>query len=408
MNKIKQAAFILCCCMTLSACGEKASNPPQSSLPATSTDAPTSSGSEGEENKNPPINLTADQLVQEAEFSKGEIYRFPSLNEELLGEMAKIYNNKIAEIYETAKESFEAEEGGPYYQEMAESTDFFAFIDRERGWFSVVSNYLDPRGYTGFEPMTLDLRNENRQIPLSTALEAYGWTEDQLREKVEDYFKRMYIWDMTAYENNVHSGEMTAISLDEFLDQRMTALNEDLKRGLPYSIGDHGITVYFISGFPTFYEGYEDSLLLQKTAVEELLNNHIYGSPAAIIHRVTDDDRKLANIVEKIHTDESAPEKLVMAMRNDVLLKIERVKYDEKEGVYVVEEELFKKTLAKGETVSLKTPPNDGFANILISGEFVFNPDHNEFYTFQYPLLKKGLYADPNIELLQGIPEHES
>lgn len=403
MKRIKYAALILCCCLTLSACGEKGSNTSQDADPKTSTETSTPSGSVDEKEQSP-LHVSLDDLVQEAEFSAKEVYRFPKLNEELLGDVAKEYNRKIKEAYEEVKESYEGEKEGPYYEEIAKDINYFAFIDEERGWFSIVSRYMDLRGYFSYQPLTLNLHNNYSPVSFETAMRAYGWTEKDLRQKIEDYHQRMYVWDLTDYYRNNYNEDITPLGWDEFFKQRMGVLSDELQGGLPYSLGEKGLTVYYSTSLPSFPEGYEEALLLQKTGVEELLNNHTYGSLAAIIHRVDDAERNQANIIEKIHPDESGTEKLIIALTDDVILSVERVKYDEVEGVYVIEEELFRKKMVRGETISLKTILPEGFANIQISGEHFYNP-YNELESnaFHHALLKQGIYADPSIELLEGF-----
>ena len=95
-----------------------------------------------EETKSEP-KISVEDWVREADFSRGKEYKFPWLNEEILGESAVKFNKEIAELYQDINYLFSEDDANS--EEYAKLTRYDIDVDTMLKTFSL-SAYFPTNG----------------------------------------------------------------------------------------------------------------------------------------------------------------------------------------------------------------------------------------------------------------------
>lgn len=405
MKRITVAALIFT--LLFSACSKQG----QSSTKETSSSTPPSietsdNGGAKDSSSKTTSSPSVEELVQEFEKSKGKEFHYPKLNENILGERAKKFNKEIQLIYEESiKSGIHDEEGG----EIAEHIRYYPYIDQERQLFSIAAHYIEPRGYLCYETAVFDLADPTREVSFTEILKSFDWEAGALRKRIEIYFENIYAMDShTVSLHGDYDSDVEFQDFDQFMKDRMAKYDEEVREGMPYTVDEEGLRIYFTTAFPSFMESHTERYLVRENIVDDLFSNETFGSLMAIVNRVTEAEREKLNIVEEIHPEgrvDGVSEKIFVALEDDVDFYVRTLRFDEATNSTVPNEAVYRKVLKKGEAVSVHALVSEGIPTVQAVAEF--RPKDPEFeedasYSFFYDFFYNGLYGEVKIEFLQG------
>lgn len=404
MKRITTATLILSFVLIFSACEKQAPEQETKSPTTSSTSTEAPIGKENETSSKTSSSLNIEKLVEEMSESKDELFQFPKLNETLLGKRAEEYNQKIHEIYkEWIDFGWDSENG-----DNAKRIRYFPYVDKERQLFSIVSQYVDTRGYPAYETAVFDLKDPAREVSFDEMLENFDWNSDTFRKRVESYFKNLYALDSRKFHLKRDSNSGLEIqNFEDFMKERMEKYDDEFREGLAFSLDEEGLTVYFTTGYPTFMETSTECYRVKKNTVDDLFTNETFGAMMAIINESTDAERNKLNIVDNIQPEgkeEGMSEKIFVSLEDDVNFYIRTLEFDVATSETTPAKEVYRRILKKGEAVSVLARIPEGIPTLQAVGEY--RPKdfqiENASYSFFYDFFYNGLFGTIKIEFLEG------
>ncbi len=401
MKRIRAAALLLSFALFFSACGKQPTDEKRGSM---SSDSSSETSEESNDKATKQVSMNIDDLVSEMEESKGQNYHYPVLNESQLGERAKKFNQTIRQIYKDATE-YNLNDLEP--EVFGEPIQYFPYIDSERQIFSILFQYVEQKGYYVYETAVFDLKDPDREVPLAEALKMFDWEPKQLRDRVEQYFKNVYALDSRDFTGNLEpKSDAPVMDYDKFLNNRMKKYDTEVQEGMPFTIDEEGLTVYFTTSYPTLMETHTERYRVKKNVVDDLFANETFGSMMAIINHVTDEERAKLNIVDEYRQgsdDGLTQEKIFVALKDDVDFDLTKLK----SNTTYPTDTVYQRRLKKGEAVSVHVIIPEGMPNLRASGEIlpegqeVKNPE-DAALLFIYFFMYDKMLDDIKIEFIDG------
>ncbi len=398
MKRTRVVALILSFALMFSACEKQSSEEKGGSTPS---DSSTETSEESNDKPTKQVSMNIDDLVSEMEETKGKNYHYPVLNETQLGERAKKFNQTMKERLKEATQ-FDLNEVEP---EVGEPAQYFPYIDSERQIFSILFRYIELRGYYAYDTAVFDLNDPAREISATEALKMFDWEPNQLRERVEQYFKNIYAFDVRSFSGfDEPETDVEPMSYEDFIKDRMSDYDSEVKDGLPFTIDKEGLTVYFTTAYPTFMESHTERYRVKKNVIDDLFANETFGATMAIVNNITKEERKKLKIVDEYRQGEDSSleqEKVFVALEDNVDFYLMKLEFNAEANTVVPTDTVYRRTLKKGEAVSIRTVLPEGMPNLRAVGE-IREPEQEASFSFFYPFSYDGMLGDVKIEFIIG------
>lgn len=332
--------------------------------------------------------------VTEAEFSKGQTYHYPLLNEEVFGEEAREFNKEILALHEASEHFFKEADGEFFKKKVFYKT----FLDSSSNLFSLMARCITINGDVTYKTFVVDI-DTKKEIDFGDVLERINSSLSELNAEVKDFYETLY---SGALSEGLVEDEID-VEMEDYVKERLYYFGKSLQRPVPegvrptlFTVKDGFLTLYMMvreagSGF-FYYRPY----YMRKNLVERAVLNREKGSVLAVLHPVPgSEETKDIKTVKEIATETKGEKKFFVSLKDGTKLRLIRIEYDDKRKEFVDMDILYEGELKRGEAIGLDTVISEELPKLRLEAEV-------NGLSYVSELEYHGRFKPPVIEYLKG------
>ena len=367
-----------------------------------------------EETKSEP-KISVEDWVREADFSRGKEYKFPWLNEEILGESAVKFNKEIAELYQDINYLFSEDDANS--EEYAKLTGYDIDVDTMLKTFSLSAYFPTNGNFTAYRTIVLDV-DSKKELSLEEVLKRTGYSLDFMKKQVELYDEALYT---QAFDI---SGGLDIPEYDEYMDEQRANLDHQLNSEpiddyvyrLFYAVSDKCPIVYILTHELVYGKGYQyKPIRLSRNLKVFALKNADENSSLALISGISEDEAKDFAAKNPKHclntsSDKYAEDCFLVSLKDNLNLEINSLEYEN--DAFKKIETFFYGTLQKGEVFKIhalipETIPNlQIIANYTVNVKYMGEENKDIIMSTDYLMQENGAFSSPKIQYLMAESDY--